>query len=126
MGNCASHRNPSGGDGTELAEIMQWLESVSNARNTVGKHILNEVEILHKHIDQISSENEILRERISQLETQDEWSRIDVLVKHYASARRSVTPVMSQGSDKKRKSIGYSVPLNVETAECTPAMSPLR
>ena len=126
MGNCASHRNPSGGDGNEVAEIMKWLETVSNARNTVGKHILSEVKILHKHIDQISSENEILRERISQLETQDEWSRIDVLVKHYASARQADNPMVSQGSEKKRKSIGYSVPLNVETAECTPAMSPLR
>jgi hypothetical protein len=111
MGTCASrHTVPDWG-----SELIDYVNSLGSSRDACNEEITHEVARIQQDMDFLSLENDILKERVSQLEHEDEWSRMDILVKHYAAAASR-----GRSKEKKRRSVGFSVPINMMTAACTP------
>ena len=110
MGTCSSRQAvPDWG-----TEFVDYVNSLGTSREVCSEKIQIEIERIQQDMEFLALENDILKERVSQLENEDEWSRMDILVKHYAAAASR-----GRSKDKKRRSVGFSIPLNM-TAACTP------
>ena len=107
--------------GTDWWDRLTWDDIVDEvtdlwtARDTMGAAIQAELQLHEEELRRLRAENEKLRERVSQLETQDEWSRIDVLVKHYRTMDAEL-PI-----DVKNRLPGFKAPMSlISTATGSP------